>query len=318
LRSCKLDAMARVSVIIPVFNGAATIAEAIDSALAQTYTGVEVIVVNDGSTDATAEVLRRYEDRIKVIDRPNGGIAAARNTGAAAASGEYLAFLDCDDIWMPAMVERAVAALDGDPACVLAYTNCAVVDSNARDLRAALIGAGVDHAPTLDEMLARLWPIMPSAVIMRRATFIDCGGFPEEFRSYGFEDVIFWLRVREQGPFHYIAECLVKWRFSLFPRPLKIAWNQPDAVTAFDRILRERYGVGAGRLLAARARASRSILGYIGLRALRDGDRASARDAFRRALQINPLRVKNILRYLKTYLPIGMARALSGRTRAGH
>jgi glycosyltransferase involved in cell wall biosynthesis len=310
--------MARVSAIIPVYNGATTVAEAIDSALAQTYTDLEVIVVNDGSTDATGEVLRRYASHIKVIDRPNGGIAAARNTGVAAATGEYLAFLDSDDIWMPAMVERAVVALDCNPVCVLAYMNCAVIDSDGNDLGSALVGTPVDYAPGLDEMLSRLWPIMPSAVAMRRATFDACGGFPEEFRSYGFEDVIFWLRAREHGPFHYTPECLVKWRFSLFPRPLKTAWNRPDAVAAFDRILRERYGVNANRLLASRARASRSILGYIGLRALRDGDRTSARDAFRRALQINPLRLKNILRYLKTYLPLGMARALSGRTRTGH
>jgi glycosyltransferase involved in cell wall biosynthesis len=309
--------MARVTAIVPVYNGAATIAEAIDSALAQSYRDLEVIVVNDGSTDATAEVLRRYERRIRVIDRKNGGIAAARNTGVAASQSEYLAFLDCDDIWAPAMVERAVAALDDNRDCVLAYTNCAVIDSDGHDLRSALVGAGVDHAPTLDEMLSRLWPIMPSAVIMRRSIFDACGGFSEEFRSYGFEDVIFWLRVREEGAFHYLPECLVKWRFSLFPSPLKTRWRKPEACITFDRILRERYGISSDRLLAARARANRSILGYIGLRALRDGNRASAREAFRRALQMKPTRVKSILRYLKTYLPLGMARALSGRTRGG-
>ncbi|HEY1851598.1 MAG TPA: glycosyltransferase [Candidatus Binataceae bacterium] len=309
--------MARVTAIVPVYNGAATIAEAIDSALAQSYRDLEVIVVNDGSTDATAEVLRRYDGRIRVIDRKNGGIAAARNTGVAATQSEYLAFLDCDDIWAPAMVERTVAALDDNRDCVLAYTNCAVIDSDGHDLRSALVGAGVDHAPTLDEMLSRLWPIMPSAVIMRRSTFDACGGFSEEFRSYGFEDVIFWLRVREQGAFHYLSECLVKWRFSLFPSPLKTRWRKPEACITFDRILRERYGISSDRLLAARARANRSILGYIGLRALRDGNRASAREAFRRALQMKPTRVKSLLRYLKTYLPLGMARALSGRTRGG-
>ena len=309
--------MARVTAIVPVYNGAATIAEAIDSALAQSYRDLEVIVVNDGSTDATAEVLRRYERRIRVIDRKNGGIAAARNTGVAASQSEYLAFLDCDDIWAPTMVERTVAALDDNRDCVLAYTNCAVIDSDGHDLRSALVGAGVDHAPTLDEMLSRLWPIMPSAVIMRRSIFDACGGFSEEFRSYGFEDVIFWLRVREEGAFHYLPECLVKWRFSLFPSPLKTRWRKPEACITFDRILRERYGISSDRLLAARARANRSILGYIGLRALRDGNRASAREAFRRALQMKPTRVKSILRYLKTYLPLGMARALSGRTRGG-
>lgn len=308
--------MVRVSAIIPVYNGAVTIAEAIDSALAQSYSSLEVIVVNDGSTDATAEVLRRYGDRIKVIERLNGGIAVSRNIGVAAAQGEYLAFLDSDDAWAPAMIERTVAALDGNPECVLAYTNCAVIDSDGLDLDSALIGAGVDHAPTLHEMLSHLWPIMPSAVVMRRSAFDACGGFSEEFRSYGFEDVIFWLRVREQGAFCYLPECLVKWRFSLYPTPLKTSWRTPEAPITFDRILRERYGIGADRLLAERARANRSILGYIGLRALRDGDRTSAREAFRRALRINPLRVRNLLRYLRTYLPLGMVRALSGRTRS--
>ncbi len=307
--------MTRVSAIIPVYNGAVTIAEAIDSALAQSYSSLEVIVVNDGSTDATAEVLRRYGQRIKVIERPNSGIAASRNIGVAAAKGEYLAFLDSDDAWAPAMIEHTVAALDGNPNCVLVYTNCTVIDSDGHDLDSALIGAGVDHAPTLHEMLSRLWPIMPSAVVMRRAAFDSCDGFSEEFRSYGFEDVIFWLRVREEGAFCYLPECLVKWRFSLYPNPLKTAWRTPEAPITFNRILRERYGIGAERLLAERARANRSILGYIGLRALRDGDRTSAREAFRRALQINPLRVKNILRYLRTYLPLGIVRALSGRTR---
>ena len=308
--------MVRVSAIIPVFNGAATVGEAIESALAQTFGGLEVIVVNDGSTDATADLLRRYSGRVRVIDRPNGGIAAARNTGAAAATGQYLAFLDCDDIWMPTMVERAVAALDADAACVLAYCNCTVMDSDGHDLSSALIGDGVNHAPTLDEMLARLWPIMPSAVVMRHATFDACGGFTEEFRSYGFEDVIFWLRAREQGPFYYGAEPLVKWRFALFPRPLKIGWIKPQAFATFDRILNQRYGVGAAHLMKSRGRASRSLLGYIGLRALDRGDRDEAREAFRRALEFDPWRVKNLLRYAKTYLPLKLARALSGRTRA--
>ncbi|HEX3408915.1 MAG TPA: glycosyltransferase [Candidatus Binataceae bacterium] len=307
--------MVRVSAIIPAYNGAATVAEAIDSALAQTCTALEVIVVNDGSTDGTAEVLRRYSDRIRVIDQLNGGIAKARNTGAAAACGEYLAFLDCDDVWMPAMVERAVAALDADPGCVLSYCNCAVMDSEGQDLRSALVGEGVDHAPTLAEMLSRLWPIMPSAVVLRRTTYEECGGFAEEFRSYGFEDVIFWLRVRERGHFYYVPEKLVRWRFALFPRPLKIGWIKPEAFATFDRILRERYHVGASHLMKSRGRASRSLLGYIGLRALDRGDRVEAREAFRRALEFDPWRMKNLLRYAKTYLPPSLARALTGRTR---
>ncbi|MBE3604162.1 glycosyltransferase [bacterium] len=308
--------MIRVSAIIPVYNGAATVADAIRSALAQTFSALEIIVVDDGSTDSTPAVLEQFGDRIRVIRRPNGGISAARNQGAAAAAGEYLAFLDADDLWEPQMVERCAAALDAHPECVMAFANLALVDSDGRDLGARLIGSGFDHAPTLEEMLVRLWPIMPSAVMVRRSAYDTVGGFCEEFRSYGFEDVVFWLRLRELGAFRFVPERLVRWRFALYPRPLKEAWNRPEAVTLFDQILRERYGVSAGVMIAGRARASRSILGYIGLRALGRGDRAAAREAFRRALKLDPWRMRNLMRYLRTYLPPALARALSGRTGA--
>ena len=96
-----------VSVIIPVFNGERTIAAAIDSALAQEFGGeIEVMVVNDGSTDATATVLEAYRGRVTVLDRVNGGPAAARNAGVRASHGEYLAFLDADDIWLPGKLRK--------------------------------------------------------------------------------------------------------------------------------------------------------------------------------------------------------------------
>jgi len=304
-----------VSVIIPVYNGVATVAEAIDSALAQTFKDFEVIVVDDGSTDATPELLLRYADRIKVICQSNRGAAAARNVGVAASGGEYLAFLDCDDIWAPTMLARAVHALEADPSCVLVYTNLAVVDSTGRKLRDALIGPAMAHAPTLEEMLARMWPIMPSAVVMRRTTLDSCGGFSERFRGYAFEDVYLWMLAREQGHFHYIHDPLATWRFSLFPRELKVRSGWAEAEETFRHLVRERYGVDPIALVAARRRAHRSIFGYIGLKALNEGDRALAREAFRRALATDPLRLKNYLRLLRTFLPDGLARSLTGRTR---
>ena len=98
-----------VSAIIPVFNGEATVAAAIDSALAQEFDGeVEVIVVNDGSTDATSSVLEAYRGRMTVVDRVNGGPAVARNAGVRASRGEYVAFLDADDIWMPTQARENI------------------------------------------------------------------------------------------------------------------------------------------------------------------------------------------------------------------
>jgi glycosyltransferase involved in cell wall biosynthesis len=306
--------MARVSAIIPVYNGAATVAEAIDSALGQSWRDLEVIVADDGSTDATRAILERYGERIRIVAQPNRGPAAARNAAARIAAGEYLAFLDADDRWQPAMIERAVAVLDRAPECPLAYTDLSVVDSRGRTLASSMIGGATAHPPALDEMLSRMWPIMTSGVMMRRTAFDRAGGFCEEFARASYEDIHFWIVVREQGPFRYIPEPLAVWRFSLFPGRLKQAGGNAAAGELFARLLRERYGVSAEPLLKSRIRAPRSILGYIGLLAMRKGDAAEAREAFAYALRIDPLRVKNYLRLLRTYLPARIARALSGRT----
>lgn len=93
--------MMRISVIIPAYNAAGSIRRAIDSVLAQTYPAQEIVVVNDGSTDNTAEVLKQYQNQIRVIEQSNAGVSAARNTGIQAASGDWIAFLDADDQWLP-------------------------------------------------------------------------------------------------------------------------------------------------------------------------------------------------------------------------
>ena len=307
--------MTRVSAIIPVYNGAATIAEAIDSALGQTWRDLEVIVADDGSTDETRAILDRYGDRIRVVTQSNRGPAAARNAAVRIAAGEYLAFLDADDRWMPPMIERTVAVLDRDPECPLVYTNLAVVDSRGRKLAPAMIGGDLAHPPTLDEMLSRMWPIMTSGVVMRRTAFDRAGGFCEEFARASYEDIHFWIVVREQGPFRYIPEPLAVWRFSLFPGRLKQAGGNAAAGELFARLLRERYGVSAEPLLKSRIRAPRSILGYIGLLAMREGCRAKARRHFIHALKCDPLSVKNALRLMRSFLPARLAQRLTGRSR---
>src|ERR1700761_16513 len=102
--------MKDVSIIIPVYNHAATVSQAIDSALGQEFDGsIEIVAVNDGSTDETQEVLDLYRSRIKVVRQANRGNAAARNTAIAHSRGEYLALLDADDIWLPGRLAKTVA-----------------------------------------------------------------------------------------------------------------------------------------------------------------------------------------------------------------
>ena len=111
-----------VSCIIPAFNHEAYIREAIDSVLAQTRPVPEIVVVDDGSTDATASVVRSYGPRVRYVWQENAGPAAARNRGLAEASGHLFAFLDADDLWLPERMERQLAPLEADPA--LSFTVC--------------------------------------------------------------------------------------------------------------------------------------------------------------------------------------------------
>src|SRR5207249_11176371 len=101
-----------VSVVIATYNCRRYVGEAVESALAQSYQPIEVIVVDDGSTDGTAEELRPFKDRIRYLVQANQGPAAARNHGIRAARGEYVAFLDADDLWAPSKIEKQVAAME--------------------------------------------------------------------------------------------------------------------------------------------------------------------------------------------------------------
>jgi glycosyltransferase involved in cell wall biosynthesis len=187
----------RVAVIIPVFNGANTIARALDSVLHQTFDAwVEIVVVNDGSTDSTAEVLRRYGDRLRVLDQHNQGPAAARNAGVARSSAEYLAFLDADDAFALDKLARTVPHLANHRNAIMLFHDAIVLNREGREAGRSYVWPERAHAPSMDEMLAAWWPIVPSTVVMRRTAFVACGGFCEQFKVPGYEDPDLWIRAR--------------------------------------------------------------------------------------------------------------------------
>jgi hypothetical protein len=304
--------MPRVSVILPVFNGAQTITQAIDSVRAQTFTDFEIVAVDDGSADASLEVLRPYGDAVKILHQERRGPSAARNLGVANSTGEYLGFLDADDWWKPDFLARMVAALEHERESVMAYCDLQLVDSLGKPFLTSLMAVRENRPPTVQDMLDALWPIMPSGVLIRRGALAAVGGYPEPL--YAFEDVYLWLLLREKGPFAYVKEELACWRFAHFPAPLKPPGGQEAAGRIFRQMVMARYGLDPVRHVRARERAPRSILGYIGLDALAHGDRATARNAFMRAIRLDPYRVRNYMRLARTVLPTTMARALSGKS----
>ena len=313
--------MNRAAVIIPVQNGATTIRRAIDSALEQESERPEVIVVDDGSTDETPRILGSYGDQIKFLRQANRGPSAARNAGAAAASpdAKYFAFLDADDVWLPNMLAKMVAKLDEasgvlpdarqHPA-VLSFCDVITVDDDDREVGTNFIDEYSAHAPTMDELLTRWWPILTSASVMRRSAFEHAGGFHESFTRPGFEDPYMWLVLRERGDFIYVPERLVRYRTT---PPDKRMLKYARGYRIFARLVAERYGDIGQRLIRESTNAFVSAWGYAGLVALRDGDKLGARRAFACALRYGPFQPRAASRWLRTFLPMSVVRVVSGR-----
>jgi len=198
--------MPRISVIIPTFNRAALVKEAVASVLAQTYRDFELLVVDDGSTDGTREALAAFGGEIRVLSRPSrGGVSAARNAGIAAAQGKWLAFLDSDDLWLPEKLARQLAFMEANPQYLLCQTEEIWVRRGVKvnPPRTHKKEGGRIFIRSLERCL-----VSPSAVVVHRRLLADHGGFDEELPAA--EDYDLWLRL--------------SWRYDvgLLPEPLII------------------------------------------------------------------------------------------------
>lgn len=182
-----------VSVVIPAYNADWCVARAVDSVLAQQGCDFEIVVVDDGSTDDTAAVLARYGAAIRVVRQRNRGLSAARNAGIRAARGEFVAFLDADDWWLPGKLAPQLALLRARPE--VGFCSCAarVEDPDGRLLN--LWPAPRWEGPFLVHLFGSAADVAGSgsAVVARRALFDRVGGFDESLRSL--EDIDMWMRL---------------------------------------------------------------------------------------------------------------------------
>ncbi len=191
----------RLSVVIPAFNAARTIRAAVGSTLRQSVPVLEVIVVDDGSTDATAQVVAGIDDpRVRLVSRANGGPSAARNAGIAAARGEWVAFLDADDLWLPRYVETATAALGRATNPGFAYTDAYVFDAGRGQVKQgsamdALDPPPPDRASFLAALLRRNF-VFTSATVPA-AVLAAVGGYDESLPLS--EEYDLWLRILVAG-----------------------------------------------------------------------------------------------------------------------
>jgi glycosyltransferase involved in cell wall biosynthesis len=201
--------MPNVSVIMPVFNGAPYIRQALDSVLGQSFAALEVIVVDDGSTDDTRCLLADFGDRITVLAQARKGPSAARNRGLEAARGEYVAFMDADDEWAPSFLSTTVRALAAQPPSVVGVcTGWLYVRHDGRPLvHTRQASSGV--LSVRDLLTGGQFPI--HAALTRREAVLRVGGFDEHIRAM--EDWDLWLRLLADGDcFSTIPQHLASYR----------------------------------------------------------------------------------------------------------
>jgi glycosyltransferase involved in cell wall biosynthesis len=194
----------QVSVIIPTYNRAGCLREAVDSVLSQEFSGFELIVVDDGSTDETPQLLREYGDSIRVLRQENRGVSAARNAGIASGRGELIAFLDSDDIWLPGKLARQVDFFRQNPELLICQTEELWVKNGRR------VNPGQRHRKRggmIFEPSLALCLVSPSAVMLRRELFDRVGFFAEHLPAC--EDYDMWLRVSCRFPVGLIETPLI-------------------------------------------------------------------------------------------------------------
>jgi glycosyltransferase involved in cell wall biosynthesis len=188
-----MGARGRVSIVIPCFNHARFLPEAIESALAQTHPDVEVVVVDDGSTDGSADIASRYP--VRLIRQPNGGLALARNAGLRASSGNTVIFLDADDRLRRDAAERGCAALERSPGTMMAFGRCQLIDEAGAPLATNLPAVRADYYQAL---LRSNYIWMPAMAAYRRGVFDSVGGFDGSWNAAADYDL--YLRIASRFP----------------------------------------------------------------------------------------------------------------------
>lgn len=193
-----------ISVIIPTYNRGWIIKEAIDSVLTQNYPDFELIVVDDGSTDDTQNILAEYKSRIRILQQDNKGVSAARNYGIDKARGDYLAFLDSDDIWLQNKITTQVNFFKQDPESLICQTQEIWIRNGKRvnPKKYHKKYSGMIFEKTLPRCL-----VSPSAVMIKKSLIEEVGCFDETLPAC--EDYDLWLRISCRYPIHLIPKALI-------------------------------------------------------------------------------------------------------------
>ncbi len=201
----------KVSIIIPVYNGSMFVGEAIEGALAQTYKNIEIIVINDGSTDSgkTEKIIKQFGDKVRYFKKKNGGVATALNLGIEKMTGEYFSWLSHDDLYKPNKIEEEMALIKKSPAKTIVYCNFDIINASGQFIRSVCLNplkrSRFIHALVKTNFLHGCGLLIP------KSAFIDAGFFKPELRHT--QDYDLWFRMFQAGyTFKLCPKTLIKAR----------------------------------------------------------------------------------------------------------
>ncbi|HMF57495.1 MAG TPA: glycosyltransferase family A protein [Pyrinomonadaceae bacterium] len=275
-----------VSVIIPAYNIAPYIGETLASVFAQSFTDYETIVVNDGSPDTLEleRALEPYRERIVYLKQENSGPGGARNTGILEARGEYVAFLDGDDVWLPDYLSRQMSVLLGDTSLDLIYTDALLIGDSPQAGHTFMQKYPSRGAVTFESLLGWDCTVITSCVVARKAALIDAGMFDARF--YYCEDFDLWLRLAHRGGrLDYRQQVLAHHRLHAASLCANEARQLEGEIAVYEKWLNEpTLSPEMKQLARAQMKHRRAELDMEqGKQKLLDGQYAHARESFARA-----------------------------------
>ncbi len=226
--------MSLISIIIPVYNGEKTIRETIYSVLNQTYKNLEIIIINDGSTDSTLEVISSIPNsNIKVFSYPNTGVSTSRNRGIALAKGEYISFIDADDLWIPDKLEAQFNALQENPQAAVAYSWTDWINESGE----VIYGGG--HHQISGDVYAHLFLgdfIEGGSNVLIRKSALDKVGIFDETVNFS-EDWEMWLRLAAQYQFVVVPRTQILYRISHQSASCNVLQMEKSSLQVIDKAI---------------------------------------------------------------------------------
>lgn len=286
-----------VSIILPTYNCARFLSDSLGSVLSQTYDRYEIIVVDDGSTDNTKEVLNAFLQKIKYIDLgQNRGLPAARNIGIQSAQGTYIAFLDADDLWLPEKLQTDVEYFTQHPDVSMVYSRHMNIDEQG-----VVLDGGTKRRLPSGNIFIRLFSeqnfIVPSSVVVRKEVFATAGLFDEQL--FNCQDWDMWLRIAFYFKVAGINKPLVQYRHN----PHSLSKNRNNVLKYQKLVIDKTYNAFKDMMCKMSERRYKKRLAShyakIGRYYLRTGNKRLANENFRLSLQYNPLNFRTLRYYVK-------------------